>query len=432
MKNSRRKWKKALIIIAVIIAIIWGGGYIGLQYLKKELEAKITGCKLETKNFKTVVDFEYVNNWIVVEVKVDGSEKKFPFLFDTGAQTVIMDSLLTEIGPDNYKSYSLGNKSKDEGHAFNNELISFNKIELGDVIFKDIGAITAKNSKWGMLNCISAYGIIGYNVIQSCSFQIDYEKKQITITDNVESLANYEEIQWIKYIPSTKQESPIIQAIVNDSIKLDLMFDTGMSGGVKLYSAELYQSFLQQFPDHTRKFLTRPSLLIRGEKDELIESLIFRAFKMSVGTDITENMSISVGNKIEGEYDGLIGNMYLENYIVTLDYKNRRIGFIPQEKREEKKKTYGMTYLPFGEKMIVSAVYNDFEPASAGILPGDEIYSINGIMISELPANTFCEIYRREYEFLNSEDSLLQIAIIKNDTIIEHKFKKQDLFYSIP
>ncbi|MCD4730761.1 MAG: retroviral-like aspartic protease family protein, partial [Bacteroidales bacterium] len=199
MKKSKNKWKKVLVIIAIIVAMITGGGYLFLQYLKSELEAKITGCKLETKNFQTVIDFEYVNNWIIVKAKVGGSDKEYPFIFDTGAQTVIMDSLLKEISITNYDKFGFGNKTGTAKHAFNNEIISLNSLELGNVRFGNIGAITAKNSKWGMLNCISAYGIIGYNVLQTCVFQIDYEKRQIIITDNDENLSNFGEIQWITY-----------------------------------------------------------------------------------------------------------------------------------------------------------------------------------------------------------------------------------------
>ena len=428
MKKSKNKWKKVLVIIAIIVAMITGGGYLFLQYLKSELEAKITGCKLETKNFQTVIDFEYVNNWIIVKAKVGGSDKEYPFIFDTGAQTVIMDSLLKEISITNYDKFGFGNKTGTAKHAFNNEIISLNSLELGNVRFGNIGAITAKNSKWGMLNCISAYGIIGYNVLQTCVFQIDYEKRQIIITDNDENLSNFGEIQWITYKSSIKQETPIIPAVINDSIKIDLFFDTGMSGCINLSSSGLYQTFKQQFPKQTVRYTSKPSIRIRGENDELKKSLVFRASAFSIGNNFSENININVSNTPEREFTGIIGNKYFENYIVTLDYRNKRVGFIPKQKRKEKNNTYGIGFLPFGHKMIVSTIYGGYEPEKAGIQPGDEIYSINGIKVSDLQTEIFCKIYRKEYSFGNPEDSLLQLEIVKNDSIIRYNFKKHKLF----
>jgi len=434
MKKSKNRWKKVIVIIVIVMAVIIGGGYIFIEYLKSELKATISGCKLESNNFRTVIDFEYINNWIVIQAKVGGSDKEFPFIFDTGAQTVIMDSLLKEISKENYKKYGSSKRTDTINNAFNNGLISLNNLELGNVRFSGIGAITAKNSKWGMLNCISAFGIIGYNIIQTCIFQIDYEKKQIIITDKEENLSNSGEIQWITYKPISTQETPIIPAVINDSVKIDLFFDTGMSGGISLSSSELYSAISQQFPEQTAKYTSRPSLQIRGEKDELEESLIYRASSFSFGNNFSEDIRINIDNtpvNSEREYTGLIGNRYFEDYIITLDYRNRRVGFIPKQKLDERNNTFGITFLPNGNKMIVSSIYKGFKPDETGIQPGDEVYSINDIKISELKQEIFCEIYRKEYSFSNPADSILHIEIIKDDSLIEYKFKKQSLFDNV-
>lgn len=428
MNKSKRNWRKILVITSIIIAVLIGGGYLFLEYLKSKIVSNLTGCKLESNNFHTIIDFEYVSNWITIDLSVDGSDKKFPFLFDTGAQTIFLDSLLNEIGEKNFTSMSFGNKHELKETAFNNELISLNGISMGGVRFTDIGGISAKNSKWAMLNCISPYGIFGYNIIQNCSFQIDYDKQQITITDNVKSFENYEEIVWVEYVPASTQESPIIKVIVNDTLELELMFDTGNSGGIDLFSSKLYHAILEQYPENTVKYISRPSLLIRGEKDEINESLIFHASEISIGNDLTKNMNIRVNDSPEREYDGLIGNKYFENYIITLDYDNRRIGFIKQKERKEINTTFGFIYRPLKDKIIVSAIYEGYEPDISGIEPGDEIYSINGIEISELHPDKFCEIYRKDYSLQNPNDTILKIEILKNDSILTYDFRKNILF----
>ncbi|NPD85852.1 hypothetical protein HNS38_13850 [Lentimicrobium sp. L6] len=426
---KRKTIKKLLITLSTIIVLILAIGYFGLNYLQAKLESSLTGCQLESSNFYEVLDFEYVNNWIIVKAKVDGGDKEYPFWFDTGAQTVLMDSLLNEIGENKYKRFSFGNKQDTSQNAFNNALVSLKELELGGVKFRDIGSISAKNSKWGMLNCISAYGIIGYNLIQTCVFQIDFDKQQITLTDNVEKLENYEEIQWVNYKPSKTQETPILPATFNDSIKIDLFFDTGSSGGITLSSEKLYRSLLQQFPNQTAEYISRPSLLIRGEKNEIGESFLFKASNFSFINNTSEEMIINVSNTPERDFTGIIGNRYLKNFNITLDYRNRRIGFIPKRNLKEPiDSTFGITYKPLRNKFVVSSIYSGYEPELSGIMPGDEIYSINGIRIDELDSDIFCKFYRGEYIFKNKEDSVLYIEITKGDSIIAYRFNKKNIF----
>jgi PDZ domain len=428
MKKSRKKLKKGLLITVSILILIAGGGYLFLEHLKSELMEKISGCKLESSNFKTVIDFEYVNNWIVVQVKVDESGRLFPFIFDTGAQTVILDSLLKEINRKDFTSFGFSRAKDTALHAFNNEIITLKSLGMGDVKFSGIGAMTAKNESWGMLNCISAYGIIGYNIIQTCTFQIDYQKKQITLCDKVESLGNFNGIEWLAYKPSANQESPIIPAIINDSISIDLFFDTGMSGGIKLLSSDIYKKLCNFIPNQIRKYTSKPSILVRNKNEGLNRSLAFKASEISIGQQKLQNFKVTVSDKNEREFAGFIGNQFFENYIITLDYKNRRIGFIPVQSPSENFTTYGLGYLPFGDKMLVSTIYDGSEADNAGILPGDEIFSINGIKISDLAQDIFCGIYRQEYSFTKPGDSLLSIEIINNDSVFLFQFKKHDLF----
>ena len=195
MKLSKRKWLKILVIITIIIALLVGGGYLFLQYKIAEIKEAITGCKLETKSFKTVLDFEYIGDWIIVKVKIGGGDKEYDFIFDTGAQTVFSDSLIKDLEISNYKKFTI--QTDTAKHAFRDEIISLNGLELGNVKFRDVGAMIVDNSEYKMLNCISPYGFIGYNILQNCCWQIDYEKKQIIITDQIDSLPNLNNTQWI-------------------------------------------------------------------------------------------------------------------------------------------------------------------------------------------------------------------------------------------
>jgi len=426
MKKNRIR--KALVVVAVSIGAIFCIGYAGLKVLQHQLEKKITGCTIESNAFIAVIPFEYINSWIVVQVRVAGSEKEFPFILDTGAQTVLLDSLLNEIGTDNFSRLAFSNESDSVEHAFNNELLSLSQLGLGEVSFRDIGAISAKNSKWEMLNCISPYGIIGYNILQTFYSQIDYTKKQLIITDDIKRLPNYDQIQWLDYTPIKNQESPMVQAMVNDSIKVSLLLDTGFSGGIALKSDKLFNSFTTRYPNRTLKYISKPTLKIRGENDETYESVFYKPESFSLGSFSSDGIIITLENGKEREFTGSVGNKYLENFIITLDYKSNRIGFIQQHNPTSDNSTYGVNYIASKKGIAISSVIHGSAAHNLGIQSGDVLHSINGIKTSELDENDFCSIYRAEYEFNNPQDSTLTLEILKGEKVVKYELKKYNKF----
>ncbi len=427
-KRKTNLVKKVSLFIFLILLVLTGGAIIGYQYLQSVLQAKISSCQLENRNYKEVIEFEYVNNWIVVKAKVAGCDEELPFIFDTGAQTVFLDSLLQKIGASHYDRLSFDGNSDTVSHAFNNELITLHNLELNGLRFTDIGAITASNEKWEMLNCISAYGIIGCNMIKHCNYQIDYQKKQIIITDQLEELPNYQSIQWVDYTSLETQESPVIAAVINDSVVVNLLFDTGMSGSLTLKSSRLYSGLVNNPMVESIGYTAVPTLYIRGEKKEVYHGLKFKASTFQIGELLSEDLCIHVKEGGRSSFDGILGNSFFENFIITLDFKNKKIGFIRNGKKQELKTTYGLSYTVSKSKMYISRVYDGFDPEIQGVEAGDEVHSINGIKISELTQANCCDIYRNEYSLHQPEDSLLSLEIIKNNSISSYQIRKQRIF----
>ena len=65
-----------------------------------------------------------MSGWIIVKVKIEGSDKEYDFIFDAGAQTVFSDFLINDLGINNYKKFNI--KTDTAEHAFRNEIISLN------------------------------------------------------------------------------------------------------------------------------------------------------------------------------------------------------------------------------------------------------------------------------------------------------------------
>lgn len=414
------KRKKIIVIISITIltlALFCVGGYF---YLINKLKSALTGCRIETEQFMETVDFELVDNWIIINVKVEGNEKEYPFFFDTGATTIVSDSLLRDLNKNNYKLFS-SNDKKDTTNAFHNKLYILNGLSLGKVKFKDIGAMNLDNNHWEMLNCVSPYGIIGCNIIENACFQIDYINKKITITDQVEKLPNYKDIKWLNY-RTDKQETPIINAVLEDNTSIDLFFDTGSSGGITLYSPSIFDNKCKQLDSKDIvKFTSIPNLYIRGEKPTPYKSIKYKPSNFTFfGDNIPQYFEITVSNTPEKNFTGIAGNSFLKHFNITLDYKNKRVGYVFQEQIDIiEDKSFGFSYFVRNNKLYINSISENSTLEKNGIAVGDEIVSINSHVISQLPQSEFCEIFTDEFYFWKEEDTVINIKIKKQKSIVD-------------
>jgi len=420
MKNkNKRKILIAGIIVSSIIIIV-SGGYL---YLVNQLKSTLTGGEPVADEFYETIDFEYIGGWIVVRAKIAGSDKDYPFIFDTGSTTIISDSLVKELKSESFKTFFSG-KDDDTTNAFNNQLLVLNRLSIGDVSFRNVGSMVLDNENWDMLNCVSAFGIIGCNIIKSGCFQIDYVKRKIIITEKSDNLANSDEITWVKY-KTDGQETPIITGKLNGT-DIDLFFDTGSSSGITLYSPVIYNTIKS---DSTVKkiYLTLlPSLYIRGEEAEPYQAITFKASELHfLSPDYSENIRVTVTDTPEKKFSGIAGNKYLENYNITLDYKNKRIGYVMTGRLSSTEAPYfGFNYFVLDNKLFINSITDKSEISKSQIVVGDEIISINGTEIIDLPKESFCAIFRNEYYFYNETDSLMHLSVKHDDRIISLALNK--------
>lgn len=425
----KTKTKRLLIIIPAIILsiVLLAGG--SIFYKIHTIKSAISGSKLQTKYFTQTIDFDYVNKWIVLNVKVDGSDREYPFIFDTGAPTVVSNLLLNDLKPQNYRVLTSG-KDRDTTNAFSNKMLVLNSLSIGDVVFKEVGCLEMQTEKWDMLNCISAYGIIGCNVIKSCGFQIDYLSKRLTLTDRLQDLPNYSSIEWLNY-RTNGQETPIIAAKINDSINVELLFDTGMSGSITINSHELYQRANSSSTiKKVAKSLSIPNLYIRGETETIYKSLTLNPDRFSFFSSNHPNEILVRVNDLPGrKYDGTIGNGYFENYNITLDYNRKRVGFIPNSETDTLiPSTFGFSTFLNKNSLLIGSIYEGSEAQTAGLCPGDEILKYNDHIIAELPADTYCKIYRNEFTLSSPSDSTVQLEVKGKDGISNVKLSRYLLF----
>ena len=125
----------------------------------------------------------------------------------------------------------------------------------------------------------------------------------------------------------------------------------------------------------------------------------------------------------------LIGSRYFKNYIITLDYQNKRVGFLPNKISDQKPKTtFGFNFTPLYDKLFVNTVLLGSDAEKQGIHVGDEIVSVNGALISDLPVVSFCRMYRGEFRLIPVGDESVAIEILRDGEIFRFELFRYDIF----
>jgi Aspartyl protease len=177
---------------------------------------------VKSKNFETTVPFEIVEDWIALKPIINGVETTL--LFDTHAG-------LTTLSTEFAKKVKLTKKGQIGVQDAKREL---QKTDIYKINFLKIGDLECKNSSCvttflpSFMTLVGFEGILGADVINRFNWKINFDSKQITITDKrVEKEANAEEFYFymnnnVPYVTLKLDEKPYENALI----------DFGSGGGI--------------------------------------------------------------------------------------------------------------------------------------------------------------------------------------------------------
>jgi hypothetical protein len=333
--------------------------------------------KLGYKYFVETVTFDNPLNLVIIPVSINGTT--YRFLFDTGAPNVISGELQQK-----YQFKSMAKKSirDSEGKSQKVKYIRLDSVQIGNINFLNTAAFVTDLKANPVLDCLDLDGIIGSNLMRFCAWRVDYSNKILTLTDQPDRLqysSGYYEISF----QSDAQHSIKIDFKTPNAIIKNLKIDYGSTGSIGV-------------PNKIYKVLKERGDLSDAQTEVgYTQSGIFGDFLV----DTTESSVIQFGNfgdfkigktEIENGGKGLLGTSILKNYIVTMNWQNRTIGFESTDAEIElERNTFGFSPAFHNEKTLVKSVVVDGPAFKAGLQPGMIIQSIDEFNVENLEG--FCE-----------------------------------------
>ncbi|NAS31486.1 hypothetical protein GTQ40_10920 [Flavobacteriaceae bacterium R38] len=357
----------SIIILSLISSSLWGQNF--------------KTVKVQSKNYYTEIDYELINNKIIIPVTIEG--KTYRFLLDTGAPNLIRSSLKNIIKTSEVKEITIkdaNNKTGDLG------ITTIPAIEIGGVVFENTTTLVHNIKENDLLfGCLNVDGIIGSNMLQYSIIQILPKERKIKITDTKNKL-NLNKKNTLKLKLIGNQASPYIWVNLNGEQKSreQVLFDTGMSGFYDL-SKEHHNKYFKENNIYTvlAEGEGTSSISFFGNADETIQYRI-QIPEIKIGNALLQNATIQTTD----DNNSRIGAELLEYGSVTIDFKKRKFYFDPFQKSINiKEKLLGFSPTVIDNKLVIGIVWDN--ELKTKISHGDEIIKINGKDIQSIEVCDF-------------------------------------------
>lgn len=361
---------------------------------------------MTSQSFKQELPFQEVSGMIVIEAEFQGVVKNF--IFDTGATTILDKDFaatleIQKIGK--VKTVDSNNKKKRIPY------VKLKEFKIGDISFYDMVASVYDMTQLKTRACIDISGIIGANAMNKCIWQIDYQNKKIIFTNQRDRLNLPSKEQKINF-SATGKGVPTIAFYSDGAYWGEAIFDTGSNGGIAI----------------NKKYLPDSSSYVEKEVVSFgVLSSQVQKRKLAITPSIQLNQELTLNSQLmtfeEDLRFGIIGNQFLKDYKVTIDWMYQEI-FLEQYEPviTAPLKDFGLYPLFTNNTIVVGSIRSNSLAYKKGLRLNDRIIQINDITFENDTYNKYCQ-YMTERRNWNS----ISLVVLKDDKKLKFQFEKSEI-----
>ncbi len=335
---------------------------------------------------QATLPFRFINNHIYVDAKLNG--RAFSLLVDTGAANLITPTTARALG------LAPVGEARMNGTGEGSEDAAFTRIAslgLGDVVLRNQLVAVVPLEKFGEIEGVPFQGIIGYELFKRFAVRIDYETRQLTLSDPHAWRPDGRSVEVPIVFNGTVPE--VDGAI--DGVAGTFDIDTGSRVSVGLNSPFVQRNALRA------RFKPSIEAVTGWGLGGATRGTVARVRRLSLGSlaidDVIVDMSLQkLGALSHSAPAGNIGSGVLKRFAVTFDYTSQRLFFEPNG-RNAQADTYDRSGLwinstPGGYR--VDAVVAGSPAAQSDLSVGDVIIAIDGKPASALPLADLRDLLR--------------------------------------
>jgi len=343
----------------------------------------------ENLTVKGIIPFELKEHLIIIKGKINGSQKHYNFLLDTGGLTFIDKEVAEELG-----LKTRGNMAK------------MDTLEMGEVSIHNIFAFTTFNfepfKKYGIL----LYGIIGSNLLERFEVTLDYRNQRVIISPDKEVTRGNAQGYRCRFTNHRINNAPMIDCTINGNVSVKAMVDTGQP-----YSIVFPLEYLDKLNARSNQSLVKSKgVMIKWPDTKTIDSYLGRLDQFEQGDLKTNNLMCCFAELPPLLSVPLLGRDYLCQFLITIDYPNDEILFVPYEDAQFVENTFSFgVSLSKGANntIVVEGLWTGGPADRSGIEVGDEIVACNS---TPLDGNDILDLR----QLLEKESTKKITLVVKN------------------
>ncbi len=347
--------------------------------------------KAELNHFETnqSINFQRSLGLIVVPIEIEG--QMYRFIYDTGAQTTIISTRLSE-------KLNLKRKGslpvRDSHHSTERLNVGILKtMRLGDVEYSNVGVVVNNFRNNLQFSCLDIDGIIGMNVIQLNNWIIDYEKSKITVLNN-KLKTPFEGLTPLHF--RLKRGTPYVKLYINGE-REEFLLDIGKNGTALSVSSRV------DLKGYENKLIGYSSFGMYGKTK--FDTVRYAQVEISDGAHFfKEKVIVSQASRS----NFVIGTGYLEKYYATIILDFKKDVLYLKERTDEPNQilNYPFTAMLLPNAIIVGSRESDYTALNIG----DTILTVNNLRYNR----NGCELLNEIRNSRNREQEKLSISILRN------------------
>ncbi len=334
------------------------------------MPAMVATTRIDDASGVTRIPFDLVNNHIYVDGSVDG--KKARFLVDTGGVNLLTPDAARKfgiVGEGKLAAGGVGSERADLAMAHGKQ------IRVGTAVLDKPVFYIIDLGKLASVEGATADGLVGYEMFRRFVVEIDYAKKQLTLTDP----ARFAPPSYAKPLAFALDDRIPIVAGTLDGVPLRMSVDTGSRSSLTLHAPFAREHGLVE------KYHAAPESVlgwgVGGPSRERAARLgTLRLGDYSVAGIAAEIFTGDKGSFANPDIGGNLGGGVLRRFTVTFDYANRKMYLRPNADfaKADAFDRSGLWVLWESGALLVADVAPLSAAARAGLHENDRITSIDG------------------------------------------------------